>query len=309
MPNGSYKFFPRTSLEQPYKVVVVDEVSMLPTALWTALLKHPVYIIATGDPFQLPAINPDDDNHILDKPHIFLDEIMRQAQDSEIIRLSMWIREGKPLAEFPCKGEQVQVIDKSQLVAGMYEWADQIICATNNKRIEVNNFVRQQRGYKEEPQIGDKITSLRNHWDYSSSSGDWALTNGTIGTIDNFDVQNIRFPEWIYDKRNILYMFTSIVLEDGDKFNCLPVDYKRLKDGQSTLTPKQIYAINKSKNLMEAPFEFDYAYGITCHRAQGSEWNKVLVFEEWFPNSAEEHARWLYTAITRASEKLVIVKK
>ena len=51
-----------------------------------------------------------------------------------------------------------------------------------------------------------------------------------------------------------------------------------------------------------------YAYGITCHKAQGSEWDKVLVFEERFPFSEEEHMRWLYTAITRAKEKLVIVR-
>ena len=51
MPNGSYKFIPRDTLEQEYKVIVVDEVSMLPTSLWQQLLRHPVYIIALGDPF------------------------------------------------------------------------------------------------------------------------------------------------------------------------------------------------------------------------------------------------------------------
>ena len=107
MPNGSYKFIPRDFLEKDYKVIVVDEVSMLPVDLWKQLLRHQSYIIALGDPFQLPAIDPNDDNHVLDRPHVFLDEIMRQAQDSEIIRLSMWIREGKPLAMYPCLKEQV----------------------------------------------------------------------------------------------------------------------------------------------------------------------------------------------------------
>ena len=45
-----------------------------------------------------------DNNHVLDKPHIFLDEIMRQAQDSEIIRLSMWIRDGKPIYSYKPDG-------------------------------------------------------------------------------------------------------------------------------------------------------------------------------------------------------------
>ena len=68
----------------------------------------------------------------------------------------------------------------------MYEWADQILCATNAARTTINNFVRQQRGYQSTPQIGDKIISLRNHWDDFSLSGNWALTNGAIGTITNF---------------------------------------------------------------------------------------------------------------------------
>jgi hypothetical protein len=47
----------------------------------------------------------DPNNHVLDNPHIFLDEIMRQAQESEIIRLSMHVREGKPIMTFPCSKE------------------------------------------------------------------------------------------------------------------------------------------------------------------------------------------------------------
>ena len=56
------------------------------------------------------------------------------------------------------------------------------------------------------------------------------------------------------------------------------------------------------------PKEFAYAYAITCHKSQGSEWDKVLVLEESFPYAEEEHARWLYTACSRASEKLVLVR-
>jgi ATP-dependent exoDNAse (exonuclease V) alpha subunit len=56
------------------------------------------------------------------------------------------------------------------------------------------------------------------------------------------------------------------------------------------------------------PKKFDYGYAITAHKSQGSEWLKVLVVEEKFPFDKLEHARWLYTAATRASEKLVIVR-
>lgn len=309
MPNGTYKFYPRMKAEMEYKVIVVDEVSMLPKPMWELLMTHDVYILATGDPGQLPPVNPEDNNHILDNPHVFLDEIMRQAQDSEIIRLSMHIREGGSLSDFGCSGQQVQIFDKNQVVSGMYDWADQILCATNVQRTKINNFVRQQKGFGIEPEVGDKIISLRNHWDFASSSGEWALTNGSIGTIEFMNERPIWLPRYIYDKGPVPYLFTDVRLDDGDRFNSIPIDYNSLKKGEMTLNPKQTYMLNKQKDLMEAPFEFAYAYAITTWKAQGSEWDKVLGFEEWFPNDVDTHRRFLYTMITRATKKLVLITK
>lgn len=309
MPNGTYKFIPRIIGEIEYKVIVIDEVSMLPKPMWDLLMKHNIYILATGDPGQLPPVNPEDDNHMLDNPHVFLDEIMRQAQDSEIIRLSMHIREGLPLSTFGCEGRQVQIFNKGDVVSGMYDWADQILCATNAQRTQINNFVRQQKGFGPEPEVGDKVISLRNHWDFASSSGEWALTNGSIGTIEYMTERPIWVPRYIYDKGPVPYLFTDVRLDDGDRFNSIPIDYNSLKKGEMTLSPKQTYMLNKQKDLMEAPFEFAYAYAITTWKAQGSEWNKVLGFEENFPFDADIHRRFLYTMITRASDKLVIIKK
>ena len=291
-----------------YTVIVVDEVSMLPRKMWNLLISHGIYVIALGDPGQLPPVSKDDDNHILECPHVFLDEIMRQAQESEIIRLSMHVREGKPLEEFQCEGRQVQIFTPDQVVSGMYDWADQILCATNATRTEINNFVRQQKGFEEEPQIGDKIISLRNHWEEFSKSGTWALTNGAIGTITNCGRSSYPVPRYI-SNNPVQLLWTTMELDDGDEFRMLPVDYVALKTGQSPLTSKQQYQMSMNKRCVNPPYEFAYAYGITCHKAQGSEWDKVLVFEERFPFDPEEHKRWLYTAITRAKEKLVIVRK
>lgn len=306
--NGTYVFTPKTSLEEPYKVIVVDEVSMLPKTMWDLLMRHPVYVIALGDPGQIPPVDKTEENHILDNPHVFLDEIMRQAQDSEIIRLSMWIREGKPLDTFPCANEQVQVVSPNEVVDGMYDWADQIICATNAKRVEINNFVRARKGFGVEPQIGDKVIGLTNHWDFLSQSGDWALTNGSIGIIKNFTKQSFYVPRYITTD-SIQYMFTDIELEDGDCFNATPIDYIALRDGVSPLSSRQRFQLNANKQTLDAPYDFTYAYGITGHKAQGSQWQKVLAYEERFPFKAEEHTRWLYTVATRASEKLVMVKE
>ncbi len=170
MPNGTYRFVPKSSLEEPYKVIVVDEISMLPKDMWEKLLTHRVHVLALGDPFQLPPIDPNSDNHILDNPHIFLDEIMRQASESEIIRLSMHIREGKPISDFKADNNEVMILDKSEINTGVYQWADQIICATNNTRFHINKELRQIKGFGPEPQEGDKIISLRNQWDFLSAS-------------------------------------------------------------------------------------------------------------------------------------------
>ena len=305
-PSGKFIFKPRTSLESNYDVIVVDEVSMLPKTMWDLLISHGIYVLALGDPGQLPPVDKDQNNHILDTPHVFLEEIMRQAQESEIIRLSMHVREGKPIGDFKAAGAQVQIFNPSQVVSGMYSWADQILCATNAKRVEINNFVRSQRGYGPVPCIGDKIISLRNHWDTISSAGEWALTNGAIGTITDYNVEKFYLPLFMGgDKIDI--MTTNFDIEDNDRFTSIPIDYKCLLTGNKSLTDKQIFQLSKMKNGPEAPYEFAYAYAITTWKAQGSEWDKVLGFEEKFPFDTDTHKRFLYTLITRAKEKLVLI--
>ena len=124
LPTGGFRFEEKFLGDSGLKVIVVDEVSMLPIEMWNLLLKHGIYVIAAGDPGQLPPVDKDSDNHVLDKPHIFLDEIMRQAQDSEIIRLSMWVREGKSISNFPCSNKQVMILKPDEVVTGTYLWAD-----------------------------------------------------------------------------------------------------------------------------------------------------------------------------------------
>ena len=117
---------------------------MVPKELLQRLIKYNVHIICLGDPGQLPPINKNEDNHLLDHPHIFLDEIMRQEAESEIINLTMDIRAGKPLTRY--QGKEVQVLNKDELTTGMLLWADQIICAKNETRIALNNQMRDLLG-------------------------------------------------------------------------------------------------------------------------------------------------------------------
>ena len=290
-----------------YDIVVVDEVSMASRELINQLFKHKVYVICLGDPFQLPPINPEDDNHLLDKPHIFLDEIHRQAQESEIIRLSMDIRAERPLQLF--NGADVKVIDSGDLVNGMYTWADQILCAKNETRIAINNEMRDMLGREGGPQDGDKVICLRNYWETLASNGD-PLVNGTIGYLQAPYARTIRYPYFICGGGSIDVVDTSIITDTGARIEQLLMDQRLILEGRETLDWKVKYALNRNEHTAwMVPKEFTYGYAITVHKAQGSSFPKVLIMEENFPFQKTEHARWVYTALTRAEEKAVIVRK
>ena len=302
-PDGTFLRRPRLSVDFP--VVVVDEVSMAPADMMRLLFNHDVYVICLGDPFQLPPINKDADNHLLDEPHIFLDEVMRQAQESEIIRLTMDIREGKEIQNFD--GHDVKVYDQSNLNTGMLLWADQIICGTNRTRIDMNNNMRQLLDRGNNPEDGDKVICLRNYWDDWADNGDY-LVNGTIGFLNNVYATFNQIP-YYYGGQLINVTDAEFVSDAGANYGEIQMDTKEILTGERCLDNKTIYRLMRSKKYAHlVPYEFTYGYCITCHKAQGSEWDKVLVIEEGFPFSKEEHARWLYTAATRAVDKLVIVR-
>lgn len=311
-PDGTYFFKKKEVLDKQYKLLIVDEVSMLPMPMWKLLLSHRVHVIACGDPEQLPCLLSTEDNHVLDSPHIFLDEIMRQAQENEIIRLSMWIREGRSLKSFQASNSEVMVLSPAEVHLGMYQWADQILCAKNDTRNKLNKEMRQALGYGDQPVPGDKIICCHNQWSFFSKDEDKdkrvPLTNGTIGYIDECHYQAKRVPYYI-SHSTIPVLQTSMIDETGHPFKKINIDYNSLVKGEKYLTPKQEYKMITNKKCPSPPFEFAYGYAITTWKAQGSEWNKVLGFEEKFPFEREEHRRFLYTMITRAKEKLVIVTK
>ena len=305
MPNGRYIFTPRKILEGGYKLIVVDEISMLSKDLWELLLSHRKHIIALGDPFQLPPIEKKTDNHVLDHPHIFLDQIMRQAQESEIIRLTMDIRAGKPIEYF--KGSEVQVLKPYEAVEGVYHWADQIICATNKRRHEINALMRAAIGRGPNPEPGDKIIALKNCWETLDTTEENALVNGTIGTLGTVTPGIQSFP--IYGVPKVPVLYSQIITEEDGIFENVIIDEQALREGKPFLTNEQAYKIWKNPSFKSLePIEFNYGYAITGHKSQGSQWDKVLVLEESFPQERVEHARWLYTSCTRAAEKLVLVR-
>lgn len=305
-PNGGFFHKPKAYLG--YRVIVVDEVSMAPKTLMDLLFSHNnIFVICLGDPFQLPPIDKDSNNHLLDTPDIFLDEIMRQAAESEIIRVTMDIRARKPLALHD--GTEVKIIGKNDINTGMLTWADQVLVGTNSKRRAINNQMREILGFDGNPKDGDKMICLRNYWDVISNSGDESLVNGSIGYLRNSFESFYSMPSGI-NPSIVDVTCGELELETGDIIEDLGMDRQMIiTGGTKTLDWRDEYKLHKNPFTADlVPMEFEYGYAITTHRAQGSQWNNVLVVEEWFPKDKEEHARWLYTAATRAAEKLVIVK-
>lgn len=308
-PSGGFIRTPKPSIV--YKVVVVDEISMAPKTLIDLLFTHDVYVICLGDPGQLPPIEKDKDNHLLDCPHIFLDEIMRQAQESEIIRLTMAIRENKPINYF--KGNEVQIIPKKELTTGILKWGDQILVATNLTKNNINTKMRKLFEKDGAPTDGDKIICLRNYWD-DLSQNESPLINGTIGIVKNSFLTKRYLPYFIAKqfKKTYFNVFIGdlVIPEIQDFYSSVEMDYDMIITKNKCCDWKLSYALGRLKQKYGeiVPKEFDFAYAITIWKAQGSEWNNVVVLEENFPYDKETHTRAMYTAATRASQKLVWVR-
>jgi hypothetical protein len=161
---------------------------------------------------------------------------MRQAKDSEIIRLSSDIRERKPI--FPFKGEEVNIVRKRDTVDGMLTWADQILCGKNNTRYQLNSYFRKMKwgdDVDNAPLIGDKIICRKNNWDKLNRVGD-AIVNGTIGTLDAFYTTD---NPWLGKKCIINFLPDKYDERDEDKdilFRDILIDWKLLTTNEPTVT-------------------------------------------------------------------------
>ncbi len=292
-PDGTFEFKPKKYLDYDYKIIVLDECSMLPEDMWTLLLSHKVHVIALGDKEQLPPV--DGDSKILDNPHVILDEVVRQALDSPIIRLSVDIREGKWLEYGGPK--ECRVMPPERVSDKLLMGADQVLCGKNITRHCLNERLRKIKfgeQYANKPLEGDKIICLKNDWG-TLADNEEPLINGMVGVLNNIKLEDGRLykPAMTAD-------FTS---NNNGLYKNLRMDYKIFTEKETT--------VNKDNWMMypknERAHEFDYAYAVTVHKYQGSEAEKVVVYDEWL-GDRDFHRKWLYTAVTRSSKMLVVVK-
>ena len=303
---GGFIRIPKKTLD--YDVVLIDEISMAPKSMLEMLLKHNVFCIFMGDNFQLPQIDKNEAHDFLQHPDIFLSTVMRQAAESEIIQLTMKIRNGEDIPFM--HGKEVIVAPKAELVTGHLTWADIIICATNKTRHNMNRQKRELLGYSGVLEENESLLIKCNYWEVCNKNGD-ALVNGSIGTIKNVFESFRRIPSYVKsDIRDMPTIVGEFISDDGVSFGNIEFDKNFLLKEEPCIDWRTSYQLGKLKNKIGdiIPKQATYGYAITGHCSQGSQWDKVLVIEESFPFDKVEHARWLYTCCTRPTSRLVLIR-
>jgi exodeoxyribonuclease-5 len=249
--------------------VIIDEASMVGKEIFQDLRSFNKPLIFVGDHGQLEPISEKSFN-LMEYPDYKLETIHRNA--GEIAHFSNYIRNGYKPSSWQHKNghsDKIKFINKSGYKELLTE-VDQVICAFNKTRANVNIETREKLGRIQTfPAIGDKIVCLRNNAKKS-------LFNGMQGFIG-----------WFHTKDYI--QFVSDVCID------IKIDLKHFNNIK--------YDLDWSNYCgSDGPNPFDYAYAVTCHKAQADEFDKVLVLEQrcdlW------THSKWTYTAASRAKEKL-----
>jgi exodeoxyribonuclease-5 len=267
----------RQSAAAKADLIIIDECSMVDEELGRDLLSFGRPVLVLGDPAQLPPVKGGG-FFTEAEPNVMLTEVHRQAQDNPIISMSMTIREGRRLDRGPY-GES-RVLSRRDIDAEAVMGADQILVGLNRTRRLYNGRMRELKGFRDPlPAAGEKLVCLRN----DKTKG---LLNGGTWTI-----QALRAA------RDDFIRMDVVPEEEGRR---RPVEVSVLRaffEGDEAAIP---HILRRESD------EFTYGYALTVHKAQGSQWDDVVLFDESFA-FREHRARWLYTGLTRAAERVTVV--
>jgi ATP-dependent exoDNAse (exonuclease V) alpha subunit len=276
------------------RLIVLDEVSMVGEDMARDLMSFKKPILVLGDPGQLPPIKGAGAFTSV-APDIMLTEIHRQAAESAIIRLATMAREGQAIG-FGSYDAHVAKMHKGDITPEQALCGGQLICGMNATRLQLNNAMRAAAG------LGgtmlptgapEKIICLKNQ-------NDLGLINGMFLTLKD-----------IVDEGS-LYFSAVVTDEDGRRVG--PTDHEGRQDRVRIYKGhfEDHIAFDRDRNdrdwkdkkhLTEATF----GWAITAHKAQGSQWENVIVWDDGLGRSELDRRRWLYTAITRAERGLVLL--
>lgn len=279
-------------VKEDIRLIIIDEGSMVGEEIAGDLADFDIPMLVMGDPGQLPPVG-DKPGFFKEGelPDAFLTEVHRQAADNPIIYLATLVRKGQR-GDYGDYGNGVLIVpSKKDIYTLDLERDAQVIVGTNKNRWKQTSRMRREGGLLDQlPMEGEPLIFCKN--DRQNPE----LVNGTpvFATEDhgNFDEGQPRFLAKIAteeNKRFTLFAYQGLFEEH----------VKREKNYSSA--PKQ--AAFKSR-INDA--QIDFGWAITCHKSQGSQWDEVIVHDE-SGSFREDADKWLYTAITRAAKRLVIV--
>lgn len=321
--------------------------SLLDDLLMFVYSGHNCKLLLIGDTAQLPPVrlelSPALDeeklaiNYNKEVVRLELDEVVRQAEDSGILVNATMLREqlnGSYFNSFQfdlgpysdivrlIDGHDIQeAIDESYSKNGKEETA---IIVRSNKRANLYNLNIRERILFLEHELapGDFMMVVKNNYF-------WLKPNSEAGFIANGDI--IEVLEIFAFKDLYGFKFAEVKVQMVDYPNMKPFETVLLLDTIKAESPSlsyedgnrlyqevmKDYAHEKSKykkflgvknNKYFNGLQVKFSYAITCHKSQGGQWNTVFVEQPYLPNGPDkEYLRWLYTAVTRAKEKLYLI--
>jgi exodeoxyribonuclease-5 len=212
------------------------------------------------------------------KPDFQLTEIHRQAANAQPLELATLIRDNRRI--------KTERFDMAVILA-----ADIVIVAFEKTRRDINRMMRRAHGLsRPDPVVGDRVCCYRNN----SDSG---VLNGTLWTIQTIGQRTTRSDDDVLELELVDDIGNVAVVLTSDRY---------------------FYGADPRQAPDDGLDVFSYGYALTCHKAQGSEWDKVAVIDEtvspYFAMIAgqlpvaEFKRRWLYTALTRARKCATVME-
>ncbi|MAO11499.1 MAG: ATP-dependent endonuclease [Flavobacteriaceae bacterium] len=308
---------------------------------------HNCKLLLIGDTAQLPpvklTVSPALDKHTLefqynkDVVELELNEVVRQQKDSGILMNATRLRERLDdgffedfkfsEAQYP---EVIRPQDGQELMDAINDSystlgnEDTVIIVRSNKRANLYNQNIRNRILFQESELaaGDYLMVVKNnyHWVKPESEAGFIANGDIVEVLEIFgfkDLYGFRFAEVLVNMvdyprmkplETVLLLDTltsetpSLSYDDSNKlYQEVMKDYASEKSKY-----KKFLAVKNNKYFNALQVKFSYA--ITCHKSQGGQWNTVFVEQPYLPNGIDkDYLRWLYTAITRATEKLYLI--
>ena len=253
-------------------LVIVDEASMVGQRVGRDLASFGVKILALGDPAQLGPVK--DTAYFTGRPDVVLDEIHRSEANSPVTHFATQVRtKGYISGRVDENGVIYRKI--KDLKMKVFLSFDQVVTGPNWRRHLVNEAIRNHYGRTPGiPVKGDRVMCLQNDHHFGLLNGEQYRV---LGVTDNHSHWGL----------TLQIMGTKDTLRvPAAKHTFFGQDYENDLPRRGELGA------------------FAWGYAITGHKAQGSQWRRVLVLKDKWRG---DNAQWLYTAVTRASERVVVI--